>query len=438
MISDNTADNTDLNDDLSSVPVPLPTEIPPPPNLSQLPAHILHSGTVETLIGQNEDLMVRLKVNIRRNGVLEQRILQQEQILEEIQAINASLVAQVQILQEKERLLRDRASGFDVRSDDMQSEILLLKTKLEAAEERRDELHAGLDFEMAFRRRVRKWVRPYINELRGQTEFLDSQLNSREAALSDLRSRFEETIHQLQTLHRRHTEEKTQLVEQYEKRQEAIKAELAKANTEVKYLREKATRLDETLSAKSQTDNQNIYLERKIKDLESSLGGELKTFQEQAASFRKEAKALAVELATTCAELNEIRKERDEASAEKARVQDQFESLQAVWTETQKKMEASRLQQDALNKLNQELSRQLKEERKRKALSAADAVSVEPTLAAGPVPTPPPVPATAASTTNQKLDRIENLLAEIESGFPIGRLDMIEDEVQKPWAQPEA
>lgn len=416
---------TQLNgDDQTSVPVPLPTEIPAPPNLSQLPAHILHSGTVETLIGQNEDLMVRLKVNIRRNGVLEQRILQQEQILEEIQQINASLVAQVQVLQEKERILRDRSSGFDVRADEMRDQIQFLTAQLEAAEERRDELHAGLAFENAFRRRVRKWVRPYINELRGQTEFLDQQLNSREAALSDLRARFQETIVQLQGLHRKHTEEKTQLVEQYEARQKALEAELAKAQTELKFLREKATRMDETLASKSATENQNVYLERKIKELEFSLGGELKTFQEQAASFRKEAKALAVELATTCQELNIMKKERDETRSEYSRLQDQFESLQSVWTESQKKLEASRLQQDALNKLNQELSRQLKEERKRKIAVGTAETSAAP-ASFGPTPTPPAIPAKAA--TNQKLERIETLLNEIESGFSLGSLDIIED-----------
>ncbi|MES2966027.1 MAG: hypothetical protein V4760_19250 [Bdellovibrionota bacterium] len=436
----NDSSHLDEGDDriMISVPVPLPTEIPPPPNLSQLPAHILHSGTVETLIGQNEDLMVRLKVNIRRNGVLEQRILQQEAILEEIQQINASLVAQVQILQEKERILRDRSSGFDVRAEEMRDEIMLLKTKLEAAEERRDELHAGLEFESSFRRRVRKWVRPYINELRGQSEFLDQQLNSREAALADLRSRFQETIVQLQGLHRKHTEEKTQLVEQFEARQAATEAELAKATTELKHLREKATRLDETMSAKSATDNQNVYLERKIKEMEASLGGELKTFQEQASSFRKEAKALAAELATAFQDLNKTIKERDEARTENARIQDQFESLQCVWTETQKKMEASRLQQDALNKLNQELSRQLKDKRK-----AADANTNESSAAtsmsnssSASSPTPPPLTSMApaksgTSTTNQKIERIETLLAEIESGFPLGRLDIIEDQARK-------
>jgi len=33
------------------------------------------SGTVETLIAHNEDLIARLKVNLRRNALLEQQIL---------------------------------------------------------------------------------------------------------------------------------------------------------------------------------------------------------------------------------------------------------------------------------------------------------------------------------------------------------------------------
>src|SRR4051812_21731739 len=66
------------------IPVPLPTQVPTPPNLSQLPSEVLHSGTVETLIAHNEDLIARLKVNLRRNALLEQQILGLEKQINEL------------------------------------------------------------------------------------------------------------------------------------------------------------------------------------------------------------------------------------------------------------------------------------------------------------------------------------------------------------------
>ncbi len=64
------------------IPIPLPNELPAALNLQHLPSQVLHSSTVETLIGQNEDLMARLKVNLRRNSLLEQKLLQVEADLE--------------------------------------------------------------------------------------------------------------------------------------------------------------------------------------------------------------------------------------------------------------------------------------------------------------------------------------------------------------------
>ena len=61
------------------VPVPLPFQVPEPPDLSKLPLSVIHSATVETLISQTEDLSARLKVQIRRNAVLERRALELEE-----------------------------------------------------------------------------------------------------------------------------------------------------------------------------------------------------------------------------------------------------------------------------------------------------------------------------------------------------------------------
>ena len=94
-----------------------------------------------------------------------------------------------------------------------------------------------------------------------------------------------------------------------------------------------------------------------------------------------------------------------------------------MWAETQKKVEASKIQQEALNKLNQELSRQLKEQRKAApTMSSADAMAA----VAAPLTTEGP-------KTQDKLDRIDTLLAEIEAGFSSTRgLNIIENDEKAP------
>lgn len=402
------------------VPVPLPTEIPPPPNLSQLPAHILHSGTVETLIGQNEDLMARLKVNIRRNSVLEQQIMEQDRINQELTLAYNSLVAQFQVLQEKDEMWREKSSTVDARHNALIEQIELMEAKVEAAEERRDELQAGLKFEQAYRRRVRAWVRPYLNDLRHQTQearqkatFLDRQLASREATIGDLRARMNETVTQMQNVTRSANQDQALLVEKYESRMKAAEADAAKARSEFQLYKDKALRLDDAISSQTAAENRIVYLERRNREMESALGGEMREIQEQVAMFRQEAKNLAAEVMTAHEERDLYKAQATDAIASESRIQDQFESLQSVWSEAQKKFEASKLQQDSLNKLNQELSRQLRSDRK-----AREGGSFEIETVAELTPAPLKVD---TKQTAQSLDRIDNLLAALEAGFTKAR-----------------
>lgn len=403
----------------SSVTAPLPLDLPPVPNLSSLPAHILHSGTVETLIGQNEDLMARLKVNIRRNSILEQQIMEQDRLHARLKNEHATLVAQYQVLDEKSSMLREKAQRFDQITEELRDENMVMQARVDGAEERSAELRAGLRFEEAYRRRVRNWVRPYIDALksrltdsRARIQFLDRQLATREAVIGDLRARLETSTKLVQDTTVTANRDQAMLVATYEERLQANEADALKARQESALLRDKASRLDDAISRATRAENTIVTLERKNQDLEATLGGELKTIQDQLGDFRREAKALAAEVMTANDERERATAAEKEAVAELARARDQFESLQAVWAEAQKKFEASRLQQDALNKLNQELSRQLKAQR----------------LGQTPAPVAePPAGLSVEAVQPNRLEKIDSLLAELESGFTKANLDFIED-----------
>ena len=272
-----------------------------------------------------------------------------------------------------------------------------------------------------------------MDQLRTRNTLLDRELNARNLELSELRSRFADTISHMQTQQRVHSSDQMQLVDQYESRMRATEAELTRLRAESKLLRDKSVRLDEAVSAKAEIENRNIALERKVKEIENSLGLELRSFQEQAAQYRIEAKTLAAELNTTRSAHAQATLERDTFKNDLARIQDQLESLQTVWSETQKKVEASKLQQDALNKLNQELSRQLKESRK--AVNQQTAQETALTLSTESQESP----ARDNANTHEKLNRIDSLLAEIESGFSSGRgVEILEQKEKTPPTLTEA
>src|SRR5690242_19027163 len=66
------SNSLDWTTDSDSPPVALPSEIPTRLDVSNLPLPILRSGSVEALIAQNEDLMARLSVTLRRMSIMEE------------------------------------------------------------------------------------------------------------------------------------------------------------------------------------------------------------------------------------------------------------------------------------------------------------------------------------------------------------------------------
>jgi DNA repair exonuclease SbcCD ATPase subunit len=338
---------------IKSAPVPLPIEIPRPPDLSKLPSHILHSGTVETLIGHNEDLTARLMVNIRRNSVLEAQILEQERLNNELVRVNNSILSQVETYQEKDRIYREKTSQVDDRHELLEDQLSFMKTKVETLEDANENLRDATRAAVRFQRRVRSWVRPLLSRLKSELTLERSLRLKNDALVSDLRNRLNEAVQEARSLENKYTRDQTKLVEQYESRLAAIHN-----------VKEKAQRFDEAIAKKAELENKVIFLERKRNDVESSLSNEVKSLQAQMVQYRQEAKTTVSENIELRKDLESRQSELNNLSDQYMRLQDQFESMQSVWAESQRRIEASKLQQETLNKLNQELSRQLKESRR--------------------------------------------------------------------------
>lgn len=395
------SDNSDSTQDPAQDPtedptdVPLPIELPKPPDLSTLPSHILHSGTVETLIGQNEDLFARLKVNIRRNGLLEQQIMEQERINSELTHVNHSLMAQLQVHQEKDRSWKERTLRVGA-----------LEKQVKISEESRRRL-------TAYRNRVQKWVKPLIRNLRAslakerdRAKTLEASLTKREAVISELRARLSESVLHVQSLEKNLAKDHSRLVEQYETKQKNLTAELEKARGAMKIMEDKAALVDDSVNRYSALQNHVVYLERRNEELERALRHETQDYQAQIARYRAEAKLKEAEALDSqrrqtedAAALAELRQDYDH-------LRDRFENLQTLWNDLQKRFETAMTQKESLRRLNQELTREADEHRN--ARTAPPKANSSAPAAALPI--------------EQKISRIETLLTEIESGFKMSPL----------------
>ena len=84
--------------------VPLPNQLPKGMDFSELPLSGLKSSALESLIGQNEDLMARLSVSLRRGSESEDRITEIEKQNSSLHSRFAAIKEQYSILQEKDRI----------------------------------------------------------------------------------------------------------------------------------------------------------------------------------------------------------------------------------------------------------------------------------------------------------------------------------------------
>ena len=270
--------NDDI-DDMEEILVPMrtqiPIELPPPPDLSNLPSHILHSGTVETLIGQNDDLMARLKVNIRRNSLFEQKILELEHINIEMTRANSSLLSQIQIYEEKDLIVREKLNANSQDREATKEEIALQKLKISNLEKRNSDLRLAA----RYLRRVRRWVTPFVDKLKAELARERKTLLSKEATISDLRARLVETVNYAQNLERQSMKDQAALVERYETTYRKMQSDLEKATASAKLLRDKASRVEQAVAESAGHANRIIYLERHSEDLGAQITAQKRTIK---------------------------------------------------------------------------------------------------------------------------------------------------------------
>ncbi len=173
--------------------IPLPNELPKSPDLSHLPQEVLESKVVESLVSQNEDLMARLSISLRRFLELEQRHKESGKQNRELQRLNERLNDQVLILKEKFKLHCEKQDQSAERIKDLETKLKELQSQhstsqlawrnqqevLQNAEANIKQVLASSEenfgkklrrFER-YRNRVQKYVAPLLIELKGQ--FLD-------------------------------------------------------------------------------------------------------------------------------------------------------------------------------------------------------------------------------------------------------------------------
>ncbi len=392
------------------IPIPLPTEVPPPPSLDNIPLDILHSATVEMLIQQNEDLSSRLKVNIRRNSQLEQRILTQERNIAELNRKRENVLAQIEIIKEKEKIWSTQKKEQHQQTESLNKELDLIELRyneLYATSKHKDkarqqeliekqktivELQGKLEILHRVRVRAKEKLRQFLIDMAQGLHKSDKHVRQSESSnrllkrsFSDLKNEIIEKENffreQLQNLKKASQDSLRQLDQRVtdlkesnrilEEQKQEQQSELDQLQTQLHEEKKNRIRLQRTNEELNEMKNERIRLKREMADLKESLD---QRQTQQSEALRK----LKIELSNreqadqkNKETLSESEKTILALSKDNRELSDQLASIQKLWMEAQQKLEKEELRSQTLEKINRQLSQQTKSEKVEKSIASA-------------------------------------------------------------------
>lgn len=434
--------------------VPLPSELPARPDLTFLPDHIQRSSAVEALIHQNEDLMARLAVAIRRNSLVEEKLGQYDNTLKQLQERNEVLADQVLVFREKDRVQGQTRQKFEEQLREYKEKVALLEVQYAeyyaSSKERNRHLTSNVEqltrrlgrflrYRTQVQRLSRKFRRDYkarIQQLEQENVVLGQRLIQEEARLQAVREKLTESIDHIQRQGREAEANQRQLVDHYESSLSQLKESLKAAQSTIAELESRVRDQDALFEQKVDLENQLVASQRAASDSEKQFNEEVRRLQLELADFRREAKEKSLEVdRLTEQSLEEIAAVEDLRLKNK-QLEDQVESLQVLWRDAHQQTESLTEKNVALQKLNQQLSTKLNEQRREieNMRSQMDGSGFRATEKIRELEGQVKVLADSnvklheekdsekslgEQSRREVMERIENLIAEIQSGFSI-------------------
>lgn len=347
-------------EEVSAIPTPDQIPVAAKDSSIQIPLEIQESATFEALISQNDDLIARLKVTLRRLALTENENRRLKQVLQTLENKNLHLGDNEKIWQEKEDRWRKKEKQLENILRDFQ-------TKLPEYEN----LHEKLDRYKKYHERIKTQVKPFVHQLKTYADSLmaeiqklnaeiaakDASLQQHKADRASLQSDFERQQRQVE-------QRMELLVQHYENRLDMARQECNEMQANLLKLEQKCQTFDEVRSREDELTNVIIALRRakeeqfqnqteRENDLRNELGRtKAQLIQAQESQQNLTAKNLGLESL------------QQKTHSQMHQLEEQLASLRFMWTAKSNELEQSRAQNLALEKLNSELSRQLQDLRR--------------------------------------------------------------------------
>lgn len=311
--------------------IPLPNQLPKGMDFSEIPVTALKSSMLETLISQNEDLMARLSISLRRASEQEEKIGGFEREAQSMRTRFETLKEQYLVLFEKDRLASQRTTQ-------LHEENIALKLQVAKLEKGYTDIFVQAQ---AFQRRLQHLER-YRARVRKATQSLRSRLRE----LKHLREQLTESRQQ-----------QLSIIQSYE-------SKISEAREQVEMLRDKAAQRDRLFDENVQLENNLVFERRQFISHRDDVQNRMDQLTQEAANLRVELKEVLVDRESKSQELQQLRGELPSLRQTNDKLIEQVESLQALWSHKQREFEQLMEKNGNLQKLNQSISLTLNQQRK--------------------------------------------------------------------------
>ncbi|MGZ3769037.1 MAG: hypothetical protein ACXVCR_02995 [Bdellovibrio sp.] len=360
--------NLDFESDRNTIgKIALPDELPKRQDLSHLPKEILKSSTVENLISQNEDLMARLKVSLRRLSLLENENQKLTDESNKARLSQSSVTDQILVWKEKDSLWRKKV-------DQLEKEKEIYTEKARALQVKVQNMTADLARHAKYHERIKNQVKPYISQLKEYSRTQDLKLNEIEGALSQREAQLRDLRHQIIEVTKNSkyqvetSEKRTQeMVQFYEEQIEAFKRDVQMLQQIQEELEVKTVKLHTALERQDSLENEIVTIRRAKENMKERLEKEMDRQQERIMELTRQNQKLGVEHADFQIRVVEDQQRIEKLEKENCQYVEQLESLRYMWNAKNEEHEKLKTAVAALERLNVELSQKLNEMRKQES-----------------------------------------------------------------------
>jgi hypothetical protein len=318
------------------------------------------SATIEALMNQNEDLMARLKVALRKSADLEETLanLRTEQT-DTIERFN-SQNDQMLVWREKENFWKTKNLSLEKEVDTLKSRFPDLIS-----------MEASLARLRKYQERVKTQIKPYVQDLKRYANSLQSEIQNLQSELARQESINAELNLKLQENRERSEDEKAslfkiqnQIVNEFEQERALIQGELKglkEINVELEF---RTQRLDQALLRQDELENTVIALRRSKEEIFFDLQKKNEDTQSENSSLRGQNTELQMRLEDRVQLCQSQATEIQNLNARMGQLEEQLATARFLWTQKNEDLEKLKISQAGLEKLNLDLSQKLTELRK--------------------------------------------------------------------------